>query len=709
MIAHDVPDKGVQEPRPSAAWLMVCVASTTLGLTGELSTWAIAVTSCAIAFSFYTRNAPRAWQRNPLLLNGALIFNLMVAIVMLRESFSPISALAHFALLTQGLQLIDARPRQSEFLLVTLALFQVIAATNLTTSIVFPPLLLLFLASATWTLLVHTLRSEAIAAGEHQTAPKLIRGGLIRITAIAWIFSVLLAIVLFTLLPRFRSAMIEGSSGNDKAVAGFTDQVRLGTIGQIRMDGTVVQRVETLEGEAPARDQGFWRGLSFDHFDGERWSVTPAMRMAPGGSAAFGINLGRRPARQPLVQRIVREPVQGSVLFSAGEARALHGAVTRVEIDVNGSLYSPEQSGERIRYTIRSEVDQPTDELLARDRAKLDSHRSKYFVQLPEMSNAIARLAREVTAGARNDAEKVRAIESYLLSNGQYTDAPGEMGQGVGRSPVEGFLLGELSGHCEYFASGMVILTRSIGLPARLVNGFAGGRFNKLGGFVELARSDAHAWVEVYYETAGWVRYDPTPANLRLREVAASGIGDRMKQIASVLDHWWYQRVVDFDSSDQIQALKSGWLALQSIRSPFSSPSGGSMPGRKKAAIQLPAGSLELGPALLVALVAGAAITFVATWQRKRRPARKSVPAVYARALRLLARRGLRRTPNTTARRFARQVADELSPATAAAFSELTNRYLDHRFGDAPAPTHATALSLIKKEPRRRRASPDYS
>jgi hypothetical protein len=75
-------------------------------------------------------------------------------------------ALAHFAALAQGLQLVDARPRRTEFLLVALALFQVVLAANLTDSVWFPPLVCAFLFATVWTLLVHTLRSEAIEAGD---------------------------------------------------------------------------------------------------------------------------------------------------------------------------------------------------------------------------------------------------------------------------------------------------------------------------------------------------------------------------------------------------------------------------------------------------------------------------------------------------------------------------------------------------------------
>src|SRR5205814_6082250 len=103
-------------------------------------------------------------------------------------------ALAHFATSSQGLQLIDARPRRTEFLLVALALFQVVLAANLTDSVFFTPLLVAFVFSAVWTLLVHTLRSEALEAGQARDLPRAFTPGLARTTLVASGGAVLLAI-----------------------------------------------------------------------------------------------------------------------------------------------------------------------------------------------------------------------------------------------------------------------------------------------------------------------------------------------------------------------------------------------------------------------------------------------------------------------------------------------------------------------------------
>ena len=125
--------------------------------------------------SLRLRNHPRAWQRNALVLNAGLLGAIGFALALWLRGALALLALAHFAHLAQALQLLDARPRRSDFLLVALALFQIVLAANLTDSIFFPPLLLAFLVATVWTLVVHTLWMEAIAAGEAVVAAARLR------------------------------------------------------------------------------------------------------------------------------------------------------------------------------------------------------------------------------------------------------------------------------------------------------------------------------------------------------------------------------------------------------------------------------------------------------------------------------------------------------------------------------------------------------
>src|SRR5690606_6219215 len=81
-----------------------------------------------------------------------------------------------------------------------------------------------------------------------------------------------------------------------------------------------------------------------------------------------------------------------------------------------------------------------------------------------------------------------------------------------GRHAVDDFLFEQKQGYCEHFSSAFVVLMRSAGVPARVVTGYAGGVYNRLGGYWVVRRMDAHAWAEVWLPDRGWVRVDPTAA-----------------------------------------------------------------------------------------------------------------------------------------------------------------------------------------------------
>jgi len=700
---------GVEEARPASAWTLVVVASATLWITQQVAVWAIAIQIIAIALSFWRRRTPFGWQTNAIALNIGMMGVSGATIHVALQGGPATLGLAHFAILAQGLQLIDARPRRTEFLLVALALFQVILASNLTDSVFFTPLLFAFLFAAAWTLMVHTLRADAAEAGDRQGANLALTPSLFRVTLLASSASVAIALVLFVLLPRLHSSVLQAPNlGQGFATSGFSDHVALGDIGRIRMDPTIVLRVETLEGEAPGAADAYWRGLAFDHFDGTTWSVTPPTKTRVPGSAEIGIWLksSRWPAN--LVQRILREPVQGGVLFGMGDAQALQGSVPRLERDVNGGLYAAGQAGDRLRYSVTSRKARWNDRELRKDTAipptanrgaipKQEGVAERHL-QLPQLSGAVAELARAITEGAETDADRVRALEQYLLTNGRYSDTPPTIDPDAERSPLEAFLFDAMEAHCEYYASALVVLARSVGIPARLVNGFAGGRENKIGGFIELSRTHAHAWAEVHYERAGWVRYDATPPDLRLRAEEALAFNEQIRQLASAMEHWWFQRIVGFDRSDQMSALKRGWLAWREITN-SSGPKGGA-PAKKRDAVAFGMGSRR--PVL--AAVGLVALVFL-LWRIRAARSQTAVPNYYEQALRALSRRGLRRKPAVGARDFARASCEELPEPAAVAFSRLTESYLTERFGGRAPADPAVDLRDLRKALRRSRQS----
>lgn len=667
----------VSEPRPASAWALVTVASASLWITQQLALWVVVVQGFSLLYSLATRTKPQRWQHSPIALNVGMFFIVFVTIRVALLGGPSTIALAHFAALTQALQLVDARPRRTEFLLVALALFQVVLASNLTDSVFFPPLLIAFTFATVWTLIVHTLRSEALEAGDHAAASRALTPGVLKMTLFATSVSVALALMIFVVLPRLQSSVVTGSRlSGVTATSGFSDKVALGALGSIRQDPTVVMRVETTYGKAPGIDDAYWRGLAFDQFDGRSWSITPAEREQVPGSVEGGITFTHQPDRVNLIQTIVRDPVEAGVLFGIGQKRGLQGTIRRLDTDVNGGLYASSQSHERVRYTIETDRTHWGDAALAKDRATPPDWAGERYLQLPELSDAVYELAREVTGEADGDAAKARAIESYLYANGRYSDTPPTLDDAEGGSVLENFLFENMAAHCEYYASGFVVLARSIGLPARLVNGFAGGRHNRIGDFVEVTRADAHAWAEVHYERAGWVRYDATPPDRRVRALAPLSFNERISEFASAMELWWFQRVVGFDRSDQIRAMKQAWMAWSSSKRADGTASSGI-----KTSISTGIGSTPWREGLVLLLcLAGAGGCGWWLWPRTRR---RGLPAAYADGLALLARHGLERSPNATAREFAAKVEAE-QPVVGPAFSALTESYLGERFGGRP-------------------------
>ena len=692
------PLRAEMPPRPVSSYALAAVASLSLAATGAIALPALLAQAFALAASLRLRTRPGRWQRSAIVLNVALLGIVLACLSSWIRGGLAIVAFAHFALLAQGLQLLDARPRRSDFLLVALGLFQMILAANLTDSLLFPLLLAVFVVAMVWTLVVHTLWVESLAAGETWSPERAFAPSLLRTTIAATLLSLVLAMVIFLVLPRVRSGALAKPGLMATPQAGFSDRVSLGDLGRIRQDSTVVLRVETLSGTPPPREFSYWRGLAFDHFDGRHWSVTPRDRQFLSRGADLGVDLPRSGARPDLVQRVLREPVAAGVLFAAGVPTYVEGSFGLIEGDLNGGLYAPDSERDRVQYSVHVTSAPPADAALHDDRTLAPFADGARYLALPPISDAVRALADEIVAGAASDAERAAAIERHLLRTGRYDDRPPPEVGGALASPIESFLLEQTSGHCEYFASGMVVLARAVGLPARLVNGFAGGRENVLGGFVELARSDAHAWVEVHYERAGWVRYDPTPIDARLR-ADAFGLVATLQGLGSAVEHWWFRHVVEFDRSRQMGALRAGWLHWRRWRAEQrEAPALAESPSQERARFD--------GRALVPAAGALAAVTAAAwVWSRRRRTQLRGtrLPSGYGTALRLLERhRGVVRPDVVPAREFARDVSRTLPPAAAAAFWTVTEVYLAERFGRRRPPSVRAELRTLRDTLRRR-------
>ncbi|MHA6484811.1 DUF4129 domain-containing transglutaminase family protein [Paenibacillus sp. strain BS8-2] len=181
-------------------------------------------------------------------------------------------------------------------------------------------------------------------------------------------------------------------------------------------------------------------------------------------------------------------------------------------------------------YSITSSVTVLDEEGLKSVSARFpDSSTQRLYTELPAtVPDRVRALAEQVSAGGASDYEKARLIEAYLRTNFVYNNKP-DLSKLTGESVdfVDQFLFELKEGYCDYFSSAMAVLARSLDMPARWVKGFAPGvlpaeqygpgemldgeEFNPSGaGMYTVRNSDAHSWVEIYFQGYGWISFEAT-------------------------------------------------------------------------------------------------------------------------------------------------------------------------------------------------------
>lgn len=134
------------------------------------------------------------------------------------------------------------------------------------------------------------------------------------------------------------------------------------------------------------------------------------------------------------------------------------------------------------------------------------ANRNRFLTTMSVPSARSLALLKNWRQQARNDADLINLVLQYYRANNfVYTLAP----PGLGSEPLDMFLFETRAGYCEHYASSFTILMRWLGIPARVVVGFQGGKKNPVGGYLQVKYSDAHAWSEVWIDNR-WHRVDPT-------------------------------------------------------------------------------------------------------------------------------------------------------------------------------------------------------
>jgi hypothetical protein len=254
----------------------------------------------------------------------------------------------------------------------------------------------------------------------------------------------------------------------------------------------------------------YTRSKVFDAFDGRVWEETSA-GIGKRHSREGQIALGDRPRPGDTLQvYTVRHDIPPFIVAAYRPVLAAFPG-NAIEVDAALTLRAPDRLRKGTVYSVVSrmaEVDKHPCSGLIEPGEEGRTPDGRYLALYPGASERLRTLSREATREAMDDLGRAKALEAYLRDNYAYTRDT-LLVQWAG-NPVEQFLFDLKAGHCELFASSMVVLLRTLDIPARLVTGYYVNRYNPVTGYYEVRRSDGHAWVEAYLEPHGWVTFEPT-------------------------------------------------------------------------------------------------------------------------------------------------------------------------------------------------------
>jgi transglutaminase-like putative cysteine protease len=650
---------------------------------------------------------------------------------------SPVTVTLHFVFFAAALKLLRRKSSRDWIWLYVVTFCQVLMTAGMMVSTTFLLLVIIYLFAATSAFIAYEMRRSA-SAFEANNPSRLVTveyrkgndrrpvesprlGSLPVFSACALAAILLLAAPIFLAMPRVSRGFSRSGILRGEALSGFSDSVRLGEVAQIKLNPQVVMRVRVRFLRGTGSRTLRWRGVTLDNYDGQTWN-SPGQKPVGLKRGVDGFHLGEAEwGYGDTEQRFFLEPLAIDTVFAAPQPRLITG-LPDLARDQGDGLWTAPHDYYKLDYTVFSDTSEVSDERLAAENSRAyPSDIQRRYLQLPDNHDRrIDELAAEVTRGATTNIEIARRIEKHLSSYYGYTLDLRRVEDG---DPVADFLFNTRQGHCEYFASAMVLMLRSRRVPARLVNGFQTGEYNDAADVYTVRQSDAHSWVEVYFPREGhnglWVAFDPTPD--AGRSVYGGGLAAWLRHRREAMEMFWLEHVVGFDANKQFSMagaaqrwvsslfssykwdLSSQWIdwmskvarQIESRKDPgFASGAGRPEAPPSGAGARTPA--LALSVAALVLAAAFSWRRYGRSWRRSaRHDGAASAVAFYQEMLRALERAGHKRALHQTPAEYAEQLR---MPAV----SEITAIYQQVRFGDRILGDHEIErISLLLRDVRR--------
>ena len=476
--------------------------------------------------------------------------------------------LARLILMLSAIKLLQRKSDRDWVFLYLISFFEVLLAAGLSISPLYLASFVLYLLVTICAIVSFEIRKTSnIVNKNNDKKTSLGEANISRLplTAISLlILIIVLATPLFFVLPRVGGAGLGNNSNELSGMTGFSDAVKLGSIGRLKQNNETVMRVR-LEGEGNFGNM-YWRGVALDRFDNKIWSRSKFNYKEPyiKGEKDFFLIDYSSGKENVAVQTVYLEPIDTDVLFALARPVAVQGNFQILNKDSEGAITFNRNGFERLSYKVYSDRSLPNLEKLKADNSSYSAEEKRYL-QIPEkMDTRISQLAAQITETSNNRYDKAKAVETYLQTQFGYTL---EL-KASGDEPLADFLFNIREGHCDYFATAMAIMLRTQGIATRIVNGFQQGEYNETADVFVVKQKDAHSWVEVYFpREKAWILFDPTPFAGQSNESNSAGIIGSFSKYLEALETFWIQYFVAFDNQEQrslFRSVKSGFSDYQS-------------------------------------------------------------------------------------------------------------------------------------------------
>jgi hypothetical protein len=437
-------------------------------------------------------------------------------------------------------------------------------------------------------------RRWPLAVSTPQLSRRLVAGpvdagltwGFARRIALVGASSIAFAMIVFLAVPRV------GKSNSwrphdrrvEQHVVAFSENVTLGELGQIIESDSVVMTVWFFDDkDEPYRIAGspLLRGALLYGYENGEWSRGRGSRIARPWPST---RIGNLPKEQEWVRQEIKTSAgrDDNVLFCAAPSFKVDDNVflmrSESEQVLRSGSFNLENPFQYVLWTpaFRDHLQRsvvPALRTLEEDKSAVD------LLQLPAASDdgidplgGLKALARQKT-GDFLPAErfsKAHVLADYLRTSGEfkYSLKPAKRERNL--DPIEDFVTLHKSGHCEYFATALILMLRSVNIPARMAIGFKGGEWNSAGKYYEFQDLHTHTWVEVYLppsmlppqladsemakKNGAWLQLDPTPASGDL-DIADESELLNIRRLSDLTQYLWSNYVLGLDSKRQKETI----------------------------------------------------------------------------------------------------------------------------------------------------------